>query len=107
MLFLGVREPGHRIHLRGSEVPVVLEFPEVVIREQVILQRGAAVAFYLVADGLVPEQGVFVGGKAALYVGCAREAEVSGETHLGASLLAAAGGDNYNAVCRADTVHCR
>ena len=107
LLFLGIREPGHGVYFGGGEIPVVLELPEVVLGEQVVEERRAAVTCNLVLDGLVPEQRIFIGRESPLHVCGICKAEVSGETNLGTSLLAAARGDDDYAVCGPDAVYRR
>ena len=108
LLLLGGGEPGHSIHLLRSEVPVVLELPEVVV----VVDIGgkalvAGVSSLFVAYGLVAEEGVFVGGGAFLQQSSGGEAVVAGEVDNRLAGGSALGGDYDDTVRTAHTIDCR
>ena len=77
LLLLGGGEVRHRIHFLRGEVAVVLELPQVIVVIDVGGQAFVAgIGLLLVADGLVAEQGVFVGRHALLQLGGLCEAVV-------------------------------
>ena len=108
LLLLGGGEVRHRIHFLRGEVAVVLELPQVIVVIDVGGQAFVAgIGLLLVADGLVAEQGVFVGRHALLQLGGLGEAVVGGEVDDRLALGAALGRPDDDAVRAADTEHGR